>query len=70
MWAAIVVVATAVECNAFNEAHQLQEQYPLQCILVDLGTHAELDTIRRPAPRPLAPFTSIRPRPRPTGGAF
>lgn len=65
MWAAIVVFTSTAECDAFTEAHRLQEQHPAQCILIEQD-YAHLETVRRPIPRPLAPFTSPRPRPRPT----
>lgn len=63
-YAAILVFASALDCAAYVEAHGLQSQHTVQCVLIE-PDYAHLDAIRRPMPRPLAPLSSPRPRPRP-----
>lgn len=65
-WAAIVLFSTTADCDAFVEAHDLQAEHSVQCVLIE-PDYSHLDKIRRPAARPLAP--PIRPRPRPAQGA-
>lgn len=49
-WVAIVVFLSPEECDKFNEAHNLQQQFEPQCVLIDEAS--------------LAPRTSLRPRSR------